>query len=183
MILEQSWLLLDNPRPRPPKEDNIVSGIHQHNSISNRDQLCQDSGVGTAPFPPGNPMHRPYFWHRLEDMESAERESRCAILVYGGYLFEYYQLQETVARHADRLKNWSSESCRMHKWLGRLSLQQEADLAYPTSSRRCCSRCIFGDFPSLRGAPVRYPGAPEMGDVPNGTAYIWNYPCSIMFRR
>jgi len=183
MRFEQSWLVLDNPRPSQPKEDNIVAGIHQHNDISSGDQLCQDSGVGTPRFQPPHAIFRQYFSHLSGNRGLAQQESSRAFQVYGGYLFEYYQLWDTAARHADRLNNWSSESCRMHIWLAQLSLRQEADLAYPTTNCLCSSRCIFSDFPSLWGAPVQNRGAPGMGDVPTRTGFIWEYRCSIMFRR
>ena len=81
-------------------EDNIVWQIHQHNSISSRDQLCQDSRVETVQFQLRNAMPHPYFCHHPSDMESAQWESRGACWVYGGYLFEYYQLWDMAARHA-----------------------------------------------------------------------------------
>jgi hypothetical protein len=42
---------------------------------------------------------------------------------------------------------------------------------------------IIGDFQSLGCTPVQNPGAPEMGDMPQGTLYILKYTCSILFRR
>ena len=183
MRLEQAWLVLDNPWPRPPKEDNIVSGIYQHNSISSRDQLGQDSGVGTARFQLQNAMPCQYFWHLSGDRWSARHESRRAFEVYGGYLFEYYQLWDIEPRHGDHRKNWSSESCWMHKWSAQLSLQQEVHLTYPTTNHQCSSRWIFSHFPSLWGAPVQNQGSPEMGDVPKGIVYIWKHFCSILFQR
>jgi hypothetical protein len=69
----------------------------------------------------------------------------------------------------------------MHKWLVQSSLLQAADLVYPTTSHRCSSRCIFSDFPSLRGAPVQNRASPDMGDGPTGTEYIWKYLSGIMF--
>jgi len=115
-------------------------------------------------------------------MELAQHESRRAFLVYGRYLFEYYQLWDTAARHADHPKNLSSESCRMHIWLAQSSLRCAVDFVYPTTNHLCSSRCRFDDPQSQRGALVQDWGEPEMGDVPTGTGYIWKYPCRIMFR-
>jgi len=182
MRIEQPWLVLDNPRPRQPKEDNIVSGIHQHNLISSLGQWCQDSRVGTSLFHPLNAMPSQYFGHLSEGMGSAQHGSQCAFEVYGGYCFKYYWSLDTAGGHAGRLNNWASGSCWMHKWLAQSSLQQEADLAYPTTTPLCSSSCIFCDLPSMQGAPVENWGAPEPGDVPKGTAYIWKYQCSIMYQ-
>jgi len=63
------------------------------------------------------------------------------------------------------------------------SLRQAADLAYPSTNHPCSDYNIFGNFPILRGSLVQNGGAPEIGDVPNGTVYIWKYPCSMMFQR
>jgi hypothetical protein len=79
MRLEHSWLVLDNPRPRPSQGDNIVCEIHQHNSISSRDQLCQDSAMGTAWVQSQNAMPCQYFWHFSWDRRSAQRGSRRAL--------------------------------------------------------------------------------------------------------
>jgi len=75
----QAWLVRDNPRPRQPKERNIVSGIHHHNSISSQGQLLQDSWVGTALLQPQNAMPHQYLWHLLGDRGSAQHESRCGL--------------------------------------------------------------------------------------------------------
>jgi len=61
-------------------------------------------------------------------------------------------------------------------------LRQDADFVNPTTNHLCSSRYIFRNYICLPGAPVPNRGAPEMGDVPEGTIYIWNYPSSIMFR-
>jgi len=71
----------------------------------------------------------------------------------------------------------------MHIWLAQSLLWQEVHLVYPTTNRLCSSRCRFDDPQSQGGVPVQNGCAPEMGDVPKGTGYIWKYPCSIMFRR
>ena len=82
MRLEQAWLVLDNSRPRQPKEDNIVSEIHQHSSISSWDQLCQDSSVETAQLQPWNGMLRQYFWHILGNGRLAQWELWGTFWVY-----------------------------------------------------------------------------------------------------
>jgi hypothetical protein len=46
--LEQLWIVLDDARPRQPKDSNIDSGIHQHCSIASRDQLGQYCEVGKS---------------------------------------------------------------------------------------------------------------------------------------
>jgi len=180
--LKQWWLVPDNPRPRQPKEGNIVAGIHLHNPISSRGQWCQDASVEKAQFQLRNAMHRQCVWHLVGYMGSTRQESRRAILVYGGYLFEYYRSWDRAARHAGRPKNWSSESCWMHIWLARPSLRQEVDLVYSTTNRQCSSRCRFDDLRSQRGALGQNWGAPAMGYVPNGIGYIWKYLCRLMFR-
>jgi len=78
MRIEQSWLALDNPRPRQPKDGNIVAGIHLHNPISSWGQWCQDAWVETAQFQPWNAMPHQYFWHLSGDMGSAREGFRCA---------------------------------------------------------------------------------------------------------
>jgi len=69
----------------------------------------------------------------------------------------------------------------MHIWLAQPLLQQEADCAYPTTNLMWSSRSIVGIFPSLWGAMVPIWGASEMGDVQDGTVYIWNRPFGKMF--
>jgi len=83
---------------------------------------------------------------------------------------------------------WSPKT--LVKWVlsdvqmtGTIVAPAAGDLAYATTNRLCSSSCIFGDFPRMQGAPVQTRGAPEMGDVPKGTVYIWKYPGIIMFRR
>jgi len=71
----------------------------------------------------------------------------------------------------------------MRIWLAQLSLRQEADHVYSTTSCQCSSSCTLGDIPSVPDALVQNQGPPELGDVSKGTEYIWKYPCSIMFRR
>jgi hypothetical protein len=109
-------------------------------------------------------------------------QARC-FGVCGRYLCKYYQSWDTVTRNADCLNNWSCESCLMNLWLAQSSLQQEAHLAYATTSHQHSSCCELGDCPSMGGALAHYEGVPEMGDVPKGTEYIWTYPCSILFQR
>jgi len=130
-----------------------------------------------------NAMLCQYFWHLLVDMRSAQRESRQAFQVSSGCLFKYYQMWQTVPKHADRPKDWSSESRRMHKWLTQSSPRQYADLASHTSNRQWSSRGLFSDFRSQCCAQVHNRGAPEISDVPTGSVSIWRYPCSIMWRR
>ena len=104
MGVEQSCLILDITRPRPPKEDIIISGIDQHNSSWRSKEYCQDSGVWTALFQLGNAMPHRYFWDHSGDMESAQQESRLALYVCRGYPSEYYESSDTTARNADCLK-------------------------------------------------------------------------------
>jgi len=99
------------------------------------------------------------------------------------YVFEYWQLWDTVARQVERPKNRSSELCRMHKWLAQTSPWQEAELAYPTTNHPFSSCCIFGNCPSLQGTQVQNRGVPEMGDGPTRLVYIRKYPYSIMCQR
>jgi hypothetical protein len=89
MSLEQPWLVLDNLWPRPPREGNILAGIHQHNPISGWGQGYQDAEIETAKFQPQNAMLRLCFLDLLGDMAIGRRESECCLLVYGRYLFEY----------------------------------------------------------------------------------------------
>jgi hypothetical protein len=162
MRLEWSWLVLENPRPRLPKEHNIVSGIHQHNSISSWDQLCQDFWVGTALSQQRNAMLRLYYWHRSGDIESAQCESRRTLQVYSRHLFEYYELWDWAAKHANPLKYWSSESSRIHKWLAHFLLRQATNVVFAISSRWSSSPSIFSDFPSVQNAPVQHRGVQQM---------------------
>jgi len=61
----------------------------------------------------------------------------------------------------------------MHLSLVQLSLRQEDDSVYPTTtSRPSSSRCRFDDPQSQQVAPVQNRGVPEMGDVLGGTEYI-----------
>ena len=103
--------------------------------------------------------------------------------MFSRYLFDYYQSWDTEAGYADRPKNWSSESCRMHEWLPQLSLRQEVDLVYPNTNCLGSSRCRLDGCQSQEGAPVRNCGVSEKDDVLGDTGYIWKYPCSIMFQR
>ena len=183
MRLEQPWLVPDNPRPRQPTEGNIVAGIHLHNPISSLGQWCQDALVETVQFQPQNAILPQCFWHLLGDIGSARGGSRRAFSVSSIFLIKYYQTWDTVARHADRSKKLSSECCRMLKWQAQLFLRREVDPVYPTTSHPCSSRCRFDDSQSQQGAPVQNRGVPEIGDVLEGTEYIWKYPCSITFRR
>jgi len=153
--LEQPWLDPDNPRPRQPKSDHIVSGIHQQNPRSSQGQWCQDSGVRTALFQLRNSTPRQYFWHFPEDRGSAQQESRSTFQVYGWYLFDYCRSWNPAARHAGCPENRSNGSCRIHEWLSQSSLREEADLAFPTTDCLCSYRCIFCDVQSLQGAPVQ----------------------------
>jgi len=71
----------------------------------------------------------------------------------------------------------------MQKYLPHSPLQQQAELASPTTN---CPRwfcCIFGDLPSLRGALVPIWDAPEISDVQKWTVYIWKYADSIILWR
>jgi len=123
------------------------------------------------------------FWHLSGVMGSVRRESKRAFLVSSGYLFEHYQSWDTVARSADRPKNWFRELCQMHISLTKSSLWKEFDAVYPSTSRPGSSRCRFDDPQNQQGAPVQNRGVPEMGDVQGGTEYMWKYPCSIKFQR
>ena len=71
----------------------------------------------------------------------------------------------------------------MYIWLAQLSLWQEVNSGYATTSRQYSSRCRFDDPQSQQGAPVQNLGVPEMGDVLGATEYIWKDPCSITFWR
>jgi len=68
-------------------------------------------------------------------------------------------------------------------WLAQSSLRQGGDAAYPTSNRPCSSRCRLDDPQIQQGAPVQNRGVLEIGDMLGATGYIWNYLCSIIFRR
>jgi len=96
MWLEQSWFVIYNFKSRQPKEDNIVSGIQQHSSIPNGDQLCQDSWVGTAHFQLQNVVFHQYCWQDLGHRKALRQEERCDFWVYCGYASEYYQLWNTA---------------------------------------------------------------------------------------
>ena len=120
--LVKSWPVLDNPHPMQSTENDTVSRMNQYNSSSSWDMLCQDSEVQTALCQPPNAMARLYVRHLPGDIVSAQYDSRCDFLVYGGYLFECYKSWDTVARYADRHTIWLSGSYRMHTWLVKLSL-------------------------------------------------------------
>lgn len=171
--LVQPWIILDNPQPREPKEDNIISGIHQHNLISRWEQSCQDSYVKNTKFQPRNAIPCQDLRHPSGDRGSAEQESEQVFWVCSRYPFEYYQLWSTAIRNADSLKICWSVFCQMHKWLAQLSLQLKADLAYPITSRQCSSHYISSCLPNLQGVLVQCRGALELRDVATGTVYIW----------
>jgi len=153
--LKQPWLVRHNAQLSPPTVGNIYCGIHQHNSISSWDQLCQDSRVGTAQFQPWNAMPRQYCWHLSGDMASTQREYRYAFDVCDRYLVEYYQLWDTAARWTDSLNNWSSVSWWVPILLAHTSLWQEADLVFLTTYSPCSSCCILSPLQSLQGVPFQ----------------------------
>jgi len=76
MRIEQPWFVLDNPGPRPPKQNNIVSGIHGQSAVSTWDQLYQDSGVGTPLFQPWDAIDHQYVSHFYGNRGSAPQQSR-----------------------------------------------------------------------------------------------------------
>jgi len=71
----------------------------------------------------------------------------------------------------------------MHIWLAWLSLWQELNPGHPTTNHPCSSCCRFVDPQSQCHALVQDRAVPEIGDVPEGTGFIWKYPSSVMFPR
>ena len=139
--------------------------------------------MGTALLQLWNAMPHQHFWHLLRDRGSAPQESRCSLQVCSGYLFEYYQLWDTAARHAGHPKHWWTEFYLMHKYQAQLSLWKEADHVHHTTNSECSSCSKSGDFLCQRCPPVPNRGAPDLEDVSNDTVYIQRYPSSMMFRR
>jgi len=183
MSHEKPELVVDHLRPRQPIAGSSVAGILQRNPISTRGQRSHDASVQTAHFQQQNAKIRLCICHLSGDMGSGQHESRCCFQIYSWYLFKYSQYRDTATRHADRPKNLSSESGRIHKSLGQSSLLQKVHPVYPTTKCPCACHCRFDDPQSLQDALVQNQSVPEQEDVVGRTGYRWKYPWSITFQR
>jgi len=165
MWVQQPRQVLDDSRTWPPQQDNIICGIHLHNSISGWVELSQDSWLWIPLFQLWNTIPCEYSWHLSGDRVPAHQASRGTVLVCIEYDFEQYQLTDTAAMHSDCPKLWLCESCQMQKLIAQSSLPQEAEYVYSTTNWSCSSRCIFGQSLSLGGTSVLHLGPCESRDV------------------